>query len=261
MMTPETLLKDLALDPAQLTKPLSEDEQDQLAELLADTDFPDTTMTMEELDGFFCALAVGPHVGANALTVADWVPCVFGEDDLPKWKTPAAAKAFFTLLLRHHAAVRAALHLPKAQITDANMYMPWAYEIDDADRVLPVTLEKSGLRRGEWFGRWWAAGFGVAIAEWQEDWQAMLDDEDASELVDPFIRLEKGYDELDPKAPFDEDNALMDCIAAAYEMQRWWQIKNTPVAQRRSTGEPGRNDACPCGSGKKFKKCCGAQAD
>ncbi len=22
--------------------------------------------------------------------------------------------------------------------------------------------------------------------------------------------------------------------------------------------EPGRNDACPCGSGKKYKKCCGA---
>jgi uncharacterized protein len=23
----------------------------------------------------------------------------------------------------------------------------------------------------------------------------------------------------------------------------------------------GRNEACPCGSGKKFKKCCGAAAD
>jgi preprotein translocase subunit SecA len=23
--------------------------------------------------------------------------------------------------------------------------------------------------------------------------------------------------------------------------------------------EPGRNDPCPCGSGKKFKKCCGAE--
>ena len=24
-------------------------------------------------------------------------------------------------------------------------------------------------------------------------------------------------------------------------------------------GEPGRNDPCPCGSGKKYKKCCGAE--
>jgi uncharacterized protein YecA (UPF0149 family) len=26
--------------------------------------------------------------------------------------------------------------------------------------------------------------------------------------------------------------------------------------QRREMGKIGRNDPCPCGSGKKFKKCC-----
>ena len=31
-------------------------------------------------------------------------------------------------------------------------------------------------------------------------------------------------------------------------------LKAQPV---RSTGKPGRNDLCPCGSGKKYKKCCG----
>ncbi|MBI3279156.1 MAG: SEC-C domain-containing protein, partial [Acidobacteria bacterium] len=25
-----------------------------------------------------------------------------------------------------------------------------------------------------------------------------------------------------------------------------------------SANKPGRNDPCPCGSGKKYKKCCGA---
>ncbi len=25
---------------------------------------------------------------------------------------------------------------------------------------------------------------------------------------------------------------------------------------RKKDGEPGRNDPCPCGSGKKYKKCC-----
>lgn len=28
----------------------------------------------------------------------------------------------------------------------------------------------------------------------------------------------------------------------------------------REAPKTGRNDPCPCGSGKKFKKCCGAQA-
>ena len=34
-----------------------------------------------------------------------------------------------------------------------------------------------------------------------------------------------------------------------------------PNRKRTDTTRPGRNDPCPCGSGKKFKKCCGAAAD
>ena len=30
------------------------------------------------------------------------------------------------------------------------------------------------------------------------------------------------------------------------------------VLEPRVAPKPGRNDPCPCGSGKKFKKCCGA---
>lgn len=36
------------------------------------------------------------------------------------------------------------------------------------------------------------------------------------------------------------------------------QIAGPPV--RRETPKVGRNDPCSCGSGKKFKKCCGQQA-
>jgi len=31
----------------------------------------------------------------------------------------------------------------------------------------------------------------------------------------------------------------------------------TPVTYRREEEKVGRNDPCPCGSGKKYKKCCG----
>jgi SEC-C motif-containing protein len=34
------------------------------------------------------------------------------------------------------------------------------------------------------------------------------------------------------------------------------QLKHSPI--RRETPKIGRNDPCPCGSGKKYKKCCGA---
>jgi uncharacterized protein YecA (UPF0149 family) len=34
-------------------------------------------------------------------------------------------------------------------------------------------------------------------------------------------------------------------------------LPDTPVEQAKSDRTAGRNDPCPCGSGKKFKKCCG----
>lgn len=41
---------------------------------------------------------------------------------------------------------------------------------------------------------------------------------------------------------------------------RWYFVDGEHVAQapvRRATPKVGRNDPCPCGSGKKYKKCCG----
>jgi SEC-C motif domain protein len=44
------------------------------------------------------------------------------------------------------------------------------------------------------------------------------------------------------------------------EAGRWVYIDGTidPVPTPRTVTHVGRNDPCPCGSGKKYKKCCGA---
>ena len=34
------------------------------------------------------------------------------------------------------------------------------------------------------------------------------------------------------------------------------KIMRTPIHANSNKGHVGRNDPCPCGSGKKFKKCC-----
>ena len=36
--------------------------------------------------------------------------------------------------------------------------------------------------------------------------------------------------------------------------------KTDKVEPLKATEAPGRNDPCPCGSGKKYKKCCGKNA-
>jgi yecA family protein len=37
----------------------------------------------------------------------------------------------------------------------------------------------------------------------------------------------------------------------------WQAIINKPQTVRREGEKIGRNDSCPCGSGKKYKACCG----
>ncbi|MFT3782388.1 MAG: YchJ family protein [Nibricoccus sp.] len=59
-----------------------------------------------------------------------------------------------------------------------------------------------------------------------------------------------------------EDREHIEAALFTKESGRWVysgyiQPKGTPV--RRETPKVGRNDPCPCGSGKKYKKCCGAK--
>jgi uncharacterized protein YecA (UPF0149 family) len=64
------------------------------------------------------------------------------------------------------------------------------------------------------------------------------------------------------------DPALMKMIAQVFTDQP--QAEETPaeipeppehVPFRRESPKIGRNDPCPCGSGKKYKKCCGCKRD
>jgi uncharacterized protein len=44
-------------------------------------------------------------------------------------------------------------------------------------------------------------------------------------------------------------------------IHRFWLPRRSSAVEtiRREEPKVGRNDDCPCGSGKKFKKCCGAE--
>jgi uncharacterized protein len=46
-------------------------------------------------------------------------------------------------------------------------------------------------------------------------------------------------------------------IWAVYDLRQLWKSLGPRVEQIRKAPEPGRNDPCPCGSGKKYKKCHG----
>ena len=47
-------------------------------------------------------------------------------------------------------------------------------------------------------------------------------------------------------------------IWAVYDLRQLWKSLGPRTASVRKPPAPGRNDPCPCGSGKKYKKCHGA---
>ena len=49
---------------------------------------------------------------------------------------------------------------------------------------------------------------------------------------------------------------FVDCVLDAHDY--WLQRRLTPNTVRREQPKVGRNEPCPCGSGKKFKQCHGA---
>jgi SEC-C motif-containing protein len=63
--------------------------------------------------------------------------------------------------------------------------------------------------------------------------------------------------------PSDEDEEVEHHERAYFERHdgRWYFVRGEDPRQepiRREAPKVGRNDPCPCGSGKKYKKCCGA---
>jgi SEC-C motif-containing protein len=45
-----------------------------------------------------------------------------------------------------------------------------------------------------------------------------------------------------------------------YEQGRWWYLDGVTPPLRSAGPKIGRNDPCPCGSGRKYKQCCGRGA-
>jgi uncharacterized protein YecA (UPF0149 family) len=51
-------------------------------------------------------------------------------------------------------------------------------------------------------------------------------------------------------------DTLLDDILGAHDY--WFESRINRVPQKREAAKTGRNDPCPCGSGRKYKSCCGA---
>jgi uncharacterized protein len=119
----------------------------------------------------------------------------------------------------------------------------------------------------EWIGEDWCAGFMEAVVLDFDDWQPLFDDKAGCALLAPILTLgtEVGWEELDASADSEvESEAALEALGSSVEaIAAYWRLGwRTKVSASKETNlraralRPGRNDPCPCGSGRKFKKCC-----
>jgi preprotein translocase subunit SecA len=78
---------------------------------------------------------------------------------------------------------------------------------------------------------------------------------------DPLVEYKNESRRLFDQILQDIDNGIVEVLLKA-EFKEQPAIQPRPVMRpiqpKNKTGEVGRNDPCPCGSGKKYKRCCGA---
>lgn len=219
--------------PSQLT----DDEIDWLDGFLVSRQAPSTTMPLEMVDGFLTALAIGPETVPKPAILAEiWGT---GNGQQPAWDSPEQEAHVLGLLDRHAlgiaemAAAKGPIEPLLASVTDDEMALEWA------------------------------AGFQAGIEARASAWEPIERNKRGNNLLMAIFALtgedddDDGAEDLTPEARAEivEDlPILLQMIAAFWRDGAAALPGQTPA---RST-KVGRNVLCPCGSGKKYKKCCGA---
>jgi uncharacterized protein len=225
-----------------------------LEEVLSNVEVMPSAMCVSEFDGFIAGLLLCPEM----IMPSEWLPEVWGSDGEPAFDSMKQAQETIGAVMAHYNRVAECL---------ANPAKPYdiVLEEDDTD--------------GTPFWEFWVSGFFQAMRLRPKAWHSYLEtsDPEAKEafvVMVSLIDLEAG----ESKLPKDLQEELEDTAAASIaglvvKMNRWMKSQSpilssaefggTQQAANRNIGpasstKVGRNELCPCGSGKKHKKCCGA---
>jgi uncharacterized protein len=224
--------------------PLSNEEIHELDIFLMSDATPDECMDIVALDGFLTALAIGPELVSPSV----WLPLVWGGEKELVFESSAQAGRIFGILMRRFNDI-------------CRMFG------ENATGFEPLLYTREVDGETEWIGEDWCAGFMEAVVLDFDDWQPLFDDKAGCALLAPILTLgtEVGWEELDASAdPEAESEAALEALGPSVEaIAAYWRLPwRTKVVASKETNlraralRPGRNDPCPCGSGRKFKKCC-----
>ena len=184
----------------------------------------------------------------------------------------AQRSRFIALWKQRWAEVATALDSEVESLEDDRCYHPEVMDVRGAVAAMPMEEQLNFTEEDlPAFAQVWALGFMFAVEYWPEDWAAPRD-KDAAKWLDDGLQaiVAMTEDDVDEPevSPLYEDGApstsiarltaLGEAIWAVYDLRELWQSLGPKIETVRKEAAPGRNDLCPCGSGKKYKKCHGA---
>lgn len=239
------------------------DAQDAVLDALREHD--EEIPQWEFCEGFLAALVCS----RRAIPPEEYWPVLLGESF-----KPMAHMEFVMRWKQRWAEVAQALDADVETLEDERSYQPEALDTRGAVLALP-DQERDGTDIASLpsFAQVWAIGFMYAVETWPEDWKAPRDP-DAADMLDGALDAIVALTEDDRAPPsvsmYSEDGPpsvseqrLDDygaAIWAVYDLRQLWRTLGPRIEAVRRPDTPGRNDPCHCGSGKKFKKCHGADS-
>jgi uncharacterized protein len=200
-------------------------------------------MLLSELDGFLAGILVCPE----RIMPNEWLPVALGQEDEEADTfdgDDALLQDTIRLVFKHYDTLGRQLQ------RDDGRYRP----------VFDVSP-----RHDEVLWELWMGGFARAMALRPESWLSIPpdgDDQDAALAMAGIMALSMiaNSDEgiaADPAQTEELTEAAPDLIPEWIETLHAWRVRNsTDPPQQAVSTKVGRNEPCPCGLGRKYKKCC-----
>lgn len=227
-----------------LSQPLDDDELAQLDDFLLNRLDDDTSdriaavggdegiLDVSELDGLLTAIVSGP----NVVLPSRWGPALWGMEEYT-WDSVDQAQRILNLILRHQNS-----------IADLLIHDPRSFE--------PMFLEREADGKTYVIVDEWCFGYMRGVTLDAKAWE-VPDTVDALQAI-RLWGTEEGWKQLESLGESEQEVARQAIAPAARALHRFWLERRTlpAVGPRRASPKVGRNEPCPCGSGKKSKHCC-----
>lgn len=225
-----------------LDKPLSDKEFDELDNFLMSNAVGDEGMTMDALHGYLTAITIGPEF----IPLSEWLPNVWGLEGEaePKFDSEKHAERIINFVARFMNEVIITFEVAPKEFEP----LFCVYELDGKEII---------------DGEAWAWGFWEGMQLRPDAWET-LNASTLAPLLRPIYLLganEIKEDEMELVDTPEKCHKLAIEVEAAilHLYQYWLPIRTSKVSTiKRETPKQGRNEICNCGSGKKYKSCCGA---